>query len=469
VAAAEIAARIALRRVVRGSPLAQLDGSDDDTAGSRRPKLRSLLGLTAFLGGLAMALAPWYASGEAATALPALSGLVMALSIGPLGPVVVRAAARVVQQPARRSAAAYLALNSVGTCPARVGGVLAPIVLGVTFACVQLFSATTIGAVAGDQVRAGLRADLVVSSSGTGIGPTTADAILDVPGVAASDAMAATKVIAHVHGGDISPQTLTAVGIATDRVERYADLAPRGGGELRVRAGEVALGVQGAAAINADPGDTVTFVLADGRSVDRHVTSIYQRGLGFGEVLLPVADLQPTTASGLPSALAVTVDDDTAPDDVEARIHELLATRPGLTVTRSTVVDGPAAVPGEASFQVLLLLVLIGYIAIAVVNSLVVAILARRSEFRLLRVVGATPVQRQQVPRWEAVFIAATACVVGTLVALPGLVGMTNSLSNGDRLVPAIDPVLYTAIVASTFALVMAATALPARAARQHT
>ena len=465
VVAAEIAARIALRRVVRGSPLAQLDGSDDAPGRSRRPVLRTVIGLTVLLLGVAMSLAPWYASGEAATALPGLSGLVVALSIGPLGPVVVRTAARVVRRSGRRSPTAYLALESVGTRAARVGGVLAPIVLGVSFSCVQLFSATTMGAVAGDQVRDGLRADLVVTSSGTGIGPATAGAVAEVPGVTASDAVVATRVIARVPGGDISPQTLTAVGIAPDRVARYADLAPRRGGDLRLGDGEVALGVQGAATINAGVGDTVTLVLADGRSVDRQVTAIYQRGLGFGEVLLRVADLQPATASGLPSALAVGVGDDADPREVAERIHELLATRPGLEVTRSGVVDGPAAVPGEANFQVLLLLVLVGYIAIAVVNSLVVANLARRAEFGLLRVVGATPRQRLLVPRWEAVFLAATACIVGTLAALPGLVGMTYSLSNGDRLVPAIAPAAYAVIVAFTFALVMAASAVPARAA----
>jgi putative ABC transport system permease protein len=160
-------------------------------------------------------------------------------------------------------------------------------------------------------------------------------------------------------------------------------------------------------------------------------------------------------------------DDDADPDEVAARLHDLLAARPGLAVTRSGVVDGPGAVPGEANLGVLLLLVLVGYIAIAVVNSLVVATLARRAELGLLRVVGATPEQRRRVPRWEAVFLAATACVVGTLVALPGLVGMTYSLSNGDRLVPAIAPSAYALVLAVTFALVLAASAVPARAAKR--
>ena len=41
---------------------------------------------------------------------------------------------------------------------------------------------------------------------------------------------------------------------------------------------------------------------------------------------------------------------------------------------------------------------------------------------------------------------------------------MTYALSNGDRIAPAIDPILYTGIVVFTFVLVLTATALPARA-----
>jgi putative ABC transport system permease protein len=187
--------------------------------------------------------------------------------------------------------------------------------------------------------------------------------------------------------------------------------------------------------------------------------------MGFGDVLLPISDLRPATGSGLASALAVTVDESAAVSEVTAALHDLLATRPGLAVTPSPVVNEPASAPGEAAFQVTLLLMLFGYIAIAVVNSLVVATLARRSEFSLLRILGVSPAQRRRVPRAEAVFLAATACVTGTLATLPGLIGLTYALSNGARLVPAIDPVVYAVIVVLTFVLVTAGTALPARLA----
>lgn len=464
-AAAEIAARIALRRVVRGSPLTHLDAPDENVADRPRTLLRTAVGSTILLVGVAMACAPWYLSGEAAVALPGLSGLVIALSIGPLGPSVVRAAARVMRRTVRRSAAAHLAVSSVRLRSVRVGGALAPIVLGVVLSCSQLLSATTVAAVADDQVGAGRRTDLIVSSLDTGVGRRTEAAIRDVPGVRSADALVATRVVARVEGSDIAWQTLSALGIASDRVGHYADLGRHDGRPPRPRPGEVALGAQGAGVIGAELDDTVTIVLADGRSITRRVTSVYQRDVGFGQVLLPIDDLRPATASGLPSGLALSVADDASVTDVEARIRELLAARPGLEVTRSPVANPPATAPGEAGFQVMLLLIIFGYIAIAVVNSLVVATLSRRPEFAVLRSVGATPLQRRRVPRWEAVFLATTACVVGTVAAFPGLAGVAYGLSGGDRVLPAVDPVVYGVIVALTFGLVLTASALSARRA----
>jgi putative ABC transport system permease protein len=464
-AAAEIAARVALRRVVRGSPLVHLDGPDESAATSPRAVRRTVVGLTILLVGLAMACAPWYLSGEAATGLPGLSGLVIALSVAPLGPVVVRVAARFVGRHAQLSAPAYLALESVRMRAARVGSALAPIVLGVALSTTQLFSGATIGAVAADQARTGRQVDLVVTSSGTGVGDLTADAVRDVPGVRSADAIVTTRVLARGAGRDSSWQTVSALGTSVDRVERYADLGSHEGAPPRPQVGEVALGVQGADLLGARVDDTIAIVLPDGRSLERQVVSIYERGLGFGEVLLPIADLRGSTGSGLASELAVTVEEGAAPAEVAAGIDELLTTRPGLTVTSAPVVNEPASAPGEAAFQITLLLMLFGYIAIAVVNSLVVATLARRSEFSLLRVVGVSPAQRRQVTRWEAVFLATTATVTGTLATLPGLIGLTYALSNGERLVPAIDPVAYVVVVALTFVLVTVGTALPARMA----
>jgi putative ABC transport system permease protein len=463
--AAEIAARVASRRVVRGSPLAQLGGGDEGPIGSPRMARRTVVGLAVLALGVVMALAPTYTSNvDVASGLPGISGLVMALSIGPLSPLVVRAAAWVVRRSAARPASAYLALHSIRYRAARVGGALAPIVLGVALSAVQLSSLATSGAVSAAQFHAGYRADVTVSSPATGIGDRTADLVRDVPGVSSATPFVTTGVIvqAPLSSGN-GPQTLNALGIASDKVERYADLAPTNG-PIRLRQGDVALGVLGAAELGAQVGDEITIVLPDGQSIKRRVSALYERGLGFGDVLLPIGDLQPATAAGLPTGLAITVAASESVPVVEHRIHNQLADRPGIEATHSPSGGTSDGSGGEDKFGLLVLMILFGYIAIAVTNSLIVATLARRSEFALLAAIGGTPRQRRGIWRWEATFLATTACIVGTAFALPGLIAMTYALSNGDRVAPAIDPVTYTGIVVFTFVLVLTATAGPARA-----
>lgn len=468
--AAEIAMRVAVRRVVRSSPPAQLEGGDTGPSGSPRTARRIVVGVVLLATGIVMALAPTYTSNvDAAGGLPGISGLVMALSIGPLSPHVVRAAAAIARRPAARNAAAYMALGSIRHRAARVGGALTPIVLGVALGAVQLSGGATVGAVSKAQAHAGGRTDLTVTVSSAGVGDRTTELVRGVPGVDSATAFVTTGVIVQPPAGSgNSPQTLKALGIAGDHVERYADLKPTRNSPIRLRQGDVALGVLGAAQLGAHVGDEVTIVLADGQSIKRHVSALYERGLGFGDVLLPLADLQPATASGLASGLAVTVPASESVAQVERRIRDGLADVPGAEVTRSaSVADAEAdgASGGEAKFGLLILLVLFGYIAIAVTNSLVTATLSRRSEFTLLAAVGATPRQRRSILRWEAAFLGATACLVGTAFALPGLFAMTYALSNGDRFMPAIDPFTYTGIVAFTFVLVFSATALAGRAA----
>jgi putative ABC transport system permease protein len=123
---------------------------------------------------------------------------------------------------------------------------------------------------------------------------------------------------------------------------------------------------------------------------------------------------------------------------------------------------------GDAALQVMLLLVLLGYIAIAVANSVVITTLGRRREFSVLRVVGTTPAQLRRVGRVEGVFLAAAGGVVGMVLAAPGLAAMAYALSHGATIVPSIDPVSYAAVVTATCALALGVSAVSTRLAMRN-
>jgi hypothetical protein len=71
------------------------------------------------------------------------------------------------------------------------------------------------------------------------------------------------------------------------------------------------------------------------------------------------------------------------------------------------------------------LAVVLAYIAIAVVNTLVMATAARGREFALLRLIGTGRTQIMRMMRIEALLVVGLATVLGALAAIPPLVGIS--------------------------------------------
>lgn len=308
IVSAEIAVLLSLGRAVRGSPLTGLDGADERKSGCAR----ALAGWAGVTLGLIMASAPAYVSGEAAVGLPALAGLVIAISIGPLSPLIVRLMAWTQQRRAARSAPRYLAIASLSARSARVGGALTPIVLGVSLSCTQLFSGTTLSAIAVDEFEAGHRADLLVTAASTGVADGVAEDLAATAGVASVQPIVTTSVLIRGRQHDANWQSIPALAVGGDQLEQYADLQPVGSRTVSPAHGGVALSAQLAAALGIEAGEDLEIVLPDGQPIKRHVTDVYLRGLGFGDAVLPIDDVQPATATGNATALAVTVADGAA-------------------------------------------------------------------------------------------------------------------------------------------------------------
>lgn len=108
--------------------------------------------------------------------------------------------------------------------------------------------------------------------------------------------------------------------------------------------------------------------------------------------------------------------------------------------------------------------VLLAYIMIAVANSLVMATAARAREFALLRLIGVTRRQVHAMMRRETAIIAAVAVVIGSLAALPPLIGTSAGITGGNP-VPDIPPLEYLAIVAAVVALARGSIMISARLA----
>ncbi|MCX7522888.1 FtsX-like permease family protein [Microbacterium sp. STN6] len=459
VAAALLAAVVAARRPARINPIEAL--REASTTPARLGRGRTTTGIVLGIVGLLASAMPLVVQGAIAVTGPAAALLLLLISAGLLGPRLVRIAMAVFGGPLRRSPSpsAFLAATNARSNSRRLAAAIIPIALGIGLGLVQVGTGQIVATEASAQSHAGLTADLVVAGGASGISGDGAAVIARAPGVQAANPVALSDVtLSYVLLGDPSSQQYAAQGVdpSTDASTLDLDMVA---GSLHSLKGiqTVALSTDAAQAAGAHVGDTVHEHLGDGTRVDARVVAIYTRGLGFGDVTMANAALREHTTTGLSNYVLVS----TQPGQ-RAQVQKALADA-GFTVTTRDGLDavGDGARDANSAVNLIALVVILGYIAIAVVNTLVMATGERRREFALLQLLGATRRQVRSMMRAESIMVAVIAAVLGVLLAAPPLVGISLGIS-GQPL-PGISPVTTVAIVASLSVLAMIALALATR------
>ena len=107
----------------------------------------------------------------------------------------------------------------------------------------------------------------------------------------------------------------------------------------------------------------------------------------------------------------------------------------------------------------LMVLMIAGYAAITVVNTLASSTTTRRREFGLQRLAGSTREQVLRMVGIESLLVAVIGLAVGSLAALAIVVPV--SVKRLGTLVPAGSPWIYVSMVALVVLLTLAATLLP--------
>ncbi|MBW4719959.1 ABC transporter permease [Saccharothrix sp. SC076] len=460
--AARLAAWVASRRPARIPPTEALG-----EAAVERPVVgrgRLITGRVFALGGVGLATTPLYLSGELAAALTSMSVLLVVIGLALLGPRAVGPVLRVVSAPlARFGVPGYLAAANNRANQRRLASALTPLMLSVAFAVVNFFSQTTVTAATVTETAEVTTADYALSAPG-GISPEVAEEARRLPGVAAAGSAVRTQVIVTTNMGEVvEVERQPALGVAgTDGV---LDLGVVSGSFDDLRGDTVALSASTARWRGVGLGDEVAMHLDDGTPVKLRVVATYERALAFGDRVLPADLARAHSASRLDSQVLVKLEPNADRAAAVAALGGLADRYPGLAVVAKA--DIAPAERGDQQMQfwvnIVAVGVILGYIAIAVANTLVLTTAQRRREFALLRLVGGTRRQVVRMMRAEALALVGIAVVVGSVIPAVPLALLGWSLTGTP--LPSGPIAVYLGITGFAALLGLLALALPTRLA----
>ncbi|WP_338697613.1 FtsX-like permease family protein [Streptomyces sp. Q6] len=448
------AARAAARRPARVRPTEAL--AEASVPGRGFSVVRLVAGVLAAAGYAVLVLVlSGLRTEAAATPVTFLTVILAAAATALLGPQLARVAAAVVGGVVRRvsPAAGFLADRNSRTNAQRFAAVVTPLSLAVAMTSTILFTQTTAGHAAREQMLDGTTASYVLAAAGPGVPRAAAEAVREVPGVSAATEVVRTQLRA---GQDKFP----AQGVTPEGLTASLDPRAVAGSVGDLGRGTVALSELAAATKGVDVGDRLPLTLGDGTKVRPRVVAVYARGLGFGDVLLPFDVVAAHVDHPLASSVLIAgarVD----ADRLRAAVREFAAVRV-LDRTRADAVQR-AQEGTQAQVNLVAMGLIIAFTGIAVVNTLVMATAARRRELAMLRLIGTTARQVRAMLRWETLTVVLLAVALGTGIAYVTLSAYSRGMTGSAT--PYGPPLTYLGVVAAATVLAFTATALPARAA----
>jgi putative ABC transport system permease protein len=463
VVTAALAAWLGGRRAARIRPTAAL--AEAVLEPKRIGWIRLLLGLGFLAGGGFVSAAAYSMEGDAAAVTSFGVVLILMVAVGLLGPLLARVGAALIGPSVSRlfPTSGFIAMANVRARARRFASASTPIALGVAISLALIGSVTVPAKAAEQQSRDRVLADRVLTAP-EGLPDALRDEVRRLPGVAAVTGLLPTEVGGVFHEFDGSTfQYVPAIGTSTNGLDRTLELEVREGLLAAVSARAVAVSVDRARSLQVGVGEEVSLWLGDGVRITPRVVATYDSSLGFGDFVLPRALVAAHVTSAMDTQLLVRYADRADVAALDARLAALAERTPGLEVLDRAGKQEAEDQAAEANAWVnyLMIGVLMAFVAIAAVNSLVMAVGERAGELALLRLVGATPRQVIRMIRAEALAVIGFGLVVGVAVAAAALVPF--SLALAETAMPHLPWPVVAGVVAGALLLGLGASELPAR------
>jgi putative ABC transport system permease protein len=331
-------------------------------------------------------------------------------------------------------AVANLRANAKG-----MSAVLSALVLSVGFGGSVWFLQDNLQRQTVAQSRDGMLADRVVTAP-RGLTAASVAKVRQIPGVEAATGVRRTSVVVRIFDG---AEPAVARAIDPTQLASTMDLKVREGSLAGLTDGTIAVSALQASSSSWKVGDTADMWLAEGTPVKPRVVAIYDRGLGFGDVLLP-------QKNGPYDEVLVRT---------QGNADQPLAAFGTVTTAGQLTGQLSRDLAVSAWLNKLLITVMVGYAALAAGNTMVMAALARGRELALLRLAGVTRRQVRRMVNAEQVGLLGTALTVGAAIAAATLIAVVHALTG--TFLPYIPPLGWVIVLGGTTALALVTTILP--------
>ena len=453
-AVAQLAAYIAGRRASRMPPTQALSPHT-----AQLPQLgwaRATLGAVALAGSVALCVVAMSFNVTIALSVSPAIVIVAMVTVGLFAPRLVSAGVRLIGIPLRWfGAGGFLAAENTRASARRMASAITPLVLLVGVAGMTVFQQTTLAQEADRQSEARHVADMVIAAGAGGLTAGSVDVLASQTSIVSAVGLLPTDVYA---GGNLD--IYAAQAVTPGRLDEVLDLGVTAGALTGLSPGEVAISGTAAKAMSLRAGDVATLRLGDGSPLRATVAAVYDRGLGFADVLIAWDD----AADHVSDPVVTTVLVRTAAGGAE-EVSRFARAAPSAVVGDADLLRDIEGVNAKTQAWVsyTLLGLIVVFVALAVANTLVMVTVERSRESALLRLVGATERQVRHMMRCETLIVVAAGCLLGTVVAAGALLPFTKVVTGS--FVPTTPLKWCAVIVGGALILGLIATMVPTRMA----
>lgn len=397
-----------------------------------------------------------------ATAAPAV--ILLAIGSAMLAPILTKITTFVVQWPVRAlgGVTGQLAVLNARGRSTRLAAVTAPVILLTAVSTGMLYLQATNDEADRRSFAANLTADAVITTQER-IDADLVQSFDEMPGIAgASEYVDSVGFIEDPD--DISPSNegWTLQGVSAEGAAIMTPVEVTAGELSDLQGNTIAIEDRHADTLGIGLGDSITLRMGDNTTVKVQVAALFSAPPDFNTLLLPADTLAAHTTDGFATRILVKFSENTDPAQLTRDLTEMAASMSGVTVTGSDVLfkefDEQKTTANFAIY--IMVLMIAGYAAITMINTLASSMMARRREFGMQRLAGSTRNQVLGMVGFEGVILALSGVTLGTLAA--AVVLLPVSIERLGSVVPAGSPWIYASTVAVTVLLTLAAMVVPA-------